>query len=99
MPLYKPELFTIDSVMDFYQNANGVHYKVYGGTSPKAEFCRYTFDGNEKEIGMQELEKALVNLKVTQKIQILTLFKFLLKKRKKRMVPVLDIQQHRFLFN
>jgi len=84
MPLYKPELFTIDSVMDFYQNANGVHYKVYGGTSPKAEFCRYTFDGNEKEIGMQELEKALVNLKSnTENTNPYTIQVFTKEKKKK----------------
>jgi len=59
---YKPELFTLDSVINFYENANGVHYRVYGGTSPKPEYCRYSFEGNEKEMGLQELERALMGL-------------------------------------
>jgi hypothetical protein len=60
---YKPELFTIESVMDFYHNADGVHFKVFGGTTAQPQFCRYIFDGNEKEIGMQKLEEALYGLK------------------------------------
>jgi len=60
---YRAELFSIDSVMDFYQDADGVHYKIYGGTSPKAEYCRYHYDGDEKEIGLQKLSEALYGLK------------------------------------
>jgi len=60
---YKPELFSIDSVIDFYQTADGVHFKIYGGTSPKAEYCRYHFEGDEKEIGLQKLDEALHGLK------------------------------------
>jgi hypothetical protein len=60
---YKPELFTVESVMDFYHNADGVHFKVFGGTTAQPQFCRYIFDGNEKEIGMQKLEEALYGLK------------------------------------
>jgi hypothetical protein len=60
---YKPELFSIDSVLNFYQLSDGVHYKIYGGTSPKAEYCRYYFDGDEKEIGFQRLDEELQSLK------------------------------------
>jgi len=60
---YKPELFTIESVMDFYHNADGCQFKVYGGTTAQPQFCRYIFDGEEKEIGMQKLEEALYGLK------------------------------------
>ena len=60
---YKPELFTIESVMDFYHNADGWQFKVFGGTTAQPQFCRYIFDGEEKEIGMQKLEEALYGLK------------------------------------
>jgi len=60
---YKPELFTIESVMDFYHNADGCQFKVFGGTTAQPQFCRYIFDGEEKEIGMQKLEEALYGLK------------------------------------
>jgi len=60
---YKPELFSIDSVIDFYDQADGIHFKVYGGTTPKPEYCRYVYDGNEKETGKQILEQALYGLK------------------------------------
>jgi hypothetical protein len=60
---YKPELFTSEAVLDFYENADGINYKIYGGTSPKAEYCRYIFEGTEKEIGMQKLDEALHGLR------------------------------------
>jgi hypothetical protein len=60
---YKPELFTIDDVVHFYEAANGVNYRVYVGTSPKPQFCRYYFEGDEKEIGAQTLQDALQGLK------------------------------------
>jgi len=60
---YKPELFSIESVMDFYHNADGTHFQVFGGTTAQPQFRRYIFDGEEKEIGMQKLEEALFGLK------------------------------------
>ena len=59
---YKPELFNKESVLDFYDGAKGVTYKIYGGTSPRPEYCRYLYDGKEKELGLQELDRALTGL-------------------------------------
>ena len=61
---YRAELHDIDSVLNWYEEQNGIHYKIYAGTSSdKPQFCRYYFDGTEKEIGLQELNKALQGLK------------------------------------
>lgn len=92
---YKPELFSIDSVLDFYQNADGVHYKIYGGTSPKPEYCRYHFEGDEKEIGLQKLDEALHGLKSNLKNTnpyLIQIFKSKSKDRRKVAVKTTDIE-------
>jgi len=60
---YKPELFSVESVLDFYEGADGIHFKVFGGTSPKPEYCRYYFDGEDKQLGAEKLNDALIGLK------------------------------------
>ena len=60
---YKAELYDIQSVLDFYAEADGVAFSVYAGTYTKPEFIRWAFDGNEKTNGLQVLEQALSALK------------------------------------
>ena len=85
---YRAELFNVDSVMDFYQNADGVHYKIFGGTSPKAEYCRYHYDGEEKEIGAQKLDEALYGLKSNIKNTNPYLIQVFKKPTKKKVVGI-----------
>lgn len=59
MAVFKPELHRLDDVIDYYENSPATHYKIFAGTSPKAEYCRFYFDEDEKEIGLQKLAEAL----------------------------------------
>jgi len=62
MAAFRPELFTIEEVLAFYDQTDGDEYKVYAGTSPNDAYRRYHYEG-EKEIGMQELTAALMQLR------------------------------------
>jgi len=59
MAVFKPELHRLDDVIQYYEQSNAIQYKIYAGTSPKVEYCRYFFDNDEKEIGIQKLYEAL----------------------------------------
>ena len=59
MAVFKPELHRLEDVLDYYENSPATHYKIFAGTSPKAEYCRFYFDEDEKEIGAQKLAEAL----------------------------------------
>jgi len=54
--------FTIDEVLNFYDTAEGNDYKVYAGVNPSPQYLRYNFSG-DKEIGRQELQMALTQLR------------------------------------
>ena len=59
MAVFKPELHRLEDVLDYYEQSPATHYKIFAGTSPKAEYCRFYFDEDEKEIGLQKLADAL----------------------------------------
>ena len=59
MAVFKPELHRLEDVLDYYENSPATHYKIFAGTSPKVEYCRFYFDEDEKEIGLQKLAEAL----------------------------------------
>jgi len=59
MAVFKPELHRLEDVLDYYENSPATHYKIFAGTSPKVEYCRFYFDEDEKEIGLQKLSEAL----------------------------------------
>ena len=59
MAVFKPELHRLEDVVDYYENSPATHYKIFAGTSPKTEYCRFYFDEDEKEIGLQKLHEAL----------------------------------------
>jgi hypothetical protein len=61
MAAFRPEIFTIDEVLNFYDTAEGNDYKVYAGVNPSPQYLRYNFSG-DKEIGRQELQMALTQL-------------------------------------
>jgi hypothetical protein len=62
MAAFRPEIFTIDEVINFYDAADGSEYKIFAGVNPTAQYLRYNFIG-EKEIGRQELVNALTQLR------------------------------------
>jgi len=62
MAAFRPEIFTIDEVINFYDAADGSEYKIYAGVNPTPQYLRYNFAG-EKEIGRQELVNALTQLR------------------------------------
>lgn len=62
MAAFRPEIFTIDEVINFYDAAEGSEYKVFAGVNPSAQYLRYNFVG-DKEIGRQELVNALSQLR------------------------------------
>jgi len=62
MAAFRPEIFTIDEVVNFYDAAEGSEYKIFAGVNPTAQYLRYNFSG-EKEIGRQELVNALTQLR------------------------------------
>lgn len=59
MAVFKPELHRLEDVLDYYEQSPATHYKIFAGTSPKVEYCRFYFDEDEKEIGLQKLAEAL----------------------------------------
>ena len=59
MAVFKPELHRLEDVLDYYEQSPATNYKIFAGTSPKAEYCRFYFDEDEKEIGLQKLADAL----------------------------------------
>jgi hypothetical protein len=62
MAAFRPEIFTIDEVINFYDAAEGSEYKIFAGVNPTPQYLRYNFTG-EKEIGRQELVNALTQLR------------------------------------
>jgi len=62
MAAFRPEIFTIDEVINFYDSAEGSEYKIFAGVNPTPQYLRYNFVG-EKEIGRQELVNALTQLR------------------------------------
>jgi hypothetical protein len=57
----RPELFTIDEVINFYLANDGSEYKIFATTSPNENLVRFHFIG-DKEIGIQELTEGLMQL-------------------------------------
>ena len=62
MAAFRPEIFTIDEVVNFYDAAEGSEYKIFAGVNPTPQYLRYNYAG-EKEIGRQELVNALTQLR------------------------------------
>jgi hypothetical protein len=62
MAIFKAELFSIEQVLHFYENADGSNYKIYAKMNPTEAYCRFSFTG-DKEQGYNELTTALQTLK------------------------------------
>jgi hypothetical protein len=59
MATYKPELHNIDAVMSYFDNYDDPGYQVYAGHKPDPHFCRFTYSGNDKNVGREKLLEAL----------------------------------------
>jgi hypothetical protein len=62
MANFKAELYSIEQVMDFYENSDGENFKIYARMNPTESYCRYSFVGT-KEDGLEKLHRALHDLK------------------------------------
>jgi hypothetical protein len=62
MATWRPELHTIDAIVSYYDEYDHPAYRVYAGNSPKLEYCRFQYDGNDKGIGREKLMEALNSL-------------------------------------
>jgi hypothetical protein len=62
MANFKAELYSIEQVMDFYENSDGENYKIYARMNPTESYCRYIFTGS-KEDGLEKLHRSLHDLK------------------------------------
>lgn len=59
MATYKPELHNLESVISYYDQYDEPGYSVYAGHKPETAYCRFTYSGNDKNIGREKLLEAL----------------------------------------
>jgi hypothetical protein len=59
MATYKPELHNLESVISYYEQYDEAGYSVYAGHKPETAYCRFTYSGNDKNIGREKLLEAL----------------------------------------
>lgn len=61
---YKPELFTVEDVLNFYELQKGTCWRIYAGTNPRTEdFSRGEYTGNDKQQGSESLSENLMALR------------------------------------
>ena len=61
---YKPELFTLEDVMNYFAISKGSCFKIYAGTNPKADdFSRGECSDGDKNIAEERLAECLISLK------------------------------------
>ena len=56
---WKPELHKADDVLRYYENSDNVSFSVYAGHKIDETVRRYSYDGEDKMRGAQELAEAL----------------------------------------
>ena len=56
---YRPELHNIDAVLRYYENSEAAAFSVYAGHKIDETVRRYSYDGEDKIKGGQELSEAL----------------------------------------
>ena len=62
MATWKPELHTADAVLSYYDQFDNAGYSVYAGHKQDAQSCRYTYPGEDKNIGREQLQDALSSI-------------------------------------
>jgi hypothetical protein len=62
MATWKPELHTADAVLSYYDQFDNAGYSVYAGHKQDSQSCRYTYTGEDKNIGREQLQDALTSI-------------------------------------
>ena len=60
MATHKPELHSMDAVLSYFDQFDNPGYQVFAGTNPKPDYCRFTYTGQDKGIGREKLQEALL---------------------------------------
>ena len=64
MPVYQPELFSIEDVLSYFEISKGNCFKIYAGTNPKTDdYCRGEYCEGDKHIAAEKLRDCLIALK------------------------------------
>ena len=62
MATWKPELHDIDSILGYYDQYDESAYSVFAGHKPDQAYCRFTYTGNDKAIGREKLQEAIMSV-------------------------------------
>ena len=63
MAAHRPELYTIDSILAWYEQQPAVMYRIFAGQVPQKEYCRYQYlDEKNKDTGFENLRLALQSI-------------------------------------
>lgn len=63
MAAFKTELFTIDDILNFYEQHEEAAFKIFAGNKPDAAYCRFEFIEDDKNLGSEILHNNLLALK------------------------------------
>ena len=65
MPVpYKPELFTVEEVENYFDISKGTCFRIYAGTNPKVDdYSRGEYSEGDKNVASQRLRDCLIALK------------------------------------
>jgi len=62
MASYQPELHNAEAVLSYYDGYDQAGYSVYVGHKVDPKSCRYTYTGDDKNMGREQLQDALNSL-------------------------------------
>lgn len=63
MAAFKTELFTVDDILNFYEQHEEAAFKIFAGNKPDAAYCRFEFLEDDKPMGTEILHNNLLALK------------------------------------
>lgn len=63
MAAFKTELFTIEDILNFYEQHEEAAFKIFAGNKPDAAYCRFEFIEDDKPLGTEMLQNNLLALK------------------------------------
>lgn len=63
MAAFKTELFTIEDILNFYEQHEEAAFKIFAGNKPDAAYCRFEFVEDDKPLGTEMLQNNLLALK------------------------------------
>ncbi|GEM_PF-2467082 len=63
MAAFKSELFSLESVLEFYDTHEEAMFRIFAGNKADAPYCRYEFFEENKELGREQLYNILLALK------------------------------------